>query len=178
MNMAGGPEDATRTRAAGAEIIRPILRAAPFLAGFWLVLSGRFEPLSLVLGALSVALVCWLGWWADLGQLRDVTIPVVLRLPRYLVWLAGTVIVSALAVARQVWSPRTVLRPVVEPTPALDMTELAQVIYANSITLTPGTLSLDVDDERVLVHSLRAEDIEELRKGAMRSRVRRTGARS
>lgn len=174
----GGPAGAAQGRITRGRTIRAILRAAPFLSVFWLLLSGRFEPLPLVLGALSVALVCWLGWWADLEQLHGVTIPVVLRLPRYFLWLGAKVIISALTVVRQVWSPRLALRPVVEPTPTHELTVLAQVIYANSITLTPGTISLDVDDERVLVHSLAAGDVEELRAGVLLEQVYRTGARS
>lgn len=165
-------------RSTRGETIRATLRTALFLAVFWLVLSGHFEPLPLVLGALSVALVCWLDWWAGLKQFHNVTVPFLLRLPRYLLWLSWQVLRSAVAVTRQVWSPRPALRPVVEPTAAGDLPELAQVIYANSITLTPGTLSLDVDDDRILVHSLVFGDVDDLHDGAMRSKVRRTGASS
>ncbi|MPY81428.1 MAG: cation transporter, partial [Actinophytocola sp.] len=50
-------------------------------------------------------------------------------------------------------------------------------IYANSITLTPGTLSLTVDDNGVEVHSLKASDIGELQAGEMHGRVRRLEVR-
>jgi multicomponent Na+:H+ antiporter subunit E len=150
---------------------------ASSLAVFWLGLSGHFEPLLLSLGAVSVAVVCWLAWRADLDQHLGVTVRFALRLPLFMWWLGIKVLVSALAVVRSAWSPRPVLRPVVAPTPARDLPELLRVVYANAITLTPGTLSLDVGDERIEVHSLAPGGIDELRDGAMLRRVRRLGAR-
>jgi multicomponent Na+:H+ antiporter subunit E len=153
------------------------MRMATFLAGFWLVLSGSFEPLLLTLGALSVALVCWLARRAGVDQHHGATVSLALRLPRFCLWLAVKVLVSALAVVRRVWSPRLDLRPVVAPTPARHLPDLLQVMYANAITLTPGTLSLDVGDDRIEVHSLDQNGVDELRDGEMLSRVRRAGAR-
>jgi multicomponent Na+:H+ antiporter subunit E len=144
---------------------------------FWLVLSGHFEPLLLTLGAFSVAVVCWLTWRADLDQHHGVTVRFALCLPLFSLWLGTKVLVAALAVVRKVWSPRLVLRPVVAPTPARDLPELSQVVYANAITLTPGTLSLNIADDRIEVHSLEPAGVDELRDGAMLSQVRRLGAR-
>lgn len=152
------------------------LRIAPLPVAFWLLLSGHFEPLLLALGALSVAVVCWLTRRAGLDH-QSVTVAFALRLPRYFLWLSGKVLVSTLAVARQVWAPRPELRPVVEPSPASQLPELSQVVYANSITLTPGTLSLDVEADHIEVHSLERSGIDELREGLMLRRVRQTEAR-
>lgn len=152
------------------------LRTALFPVVFWLLLSGHYEPLLLTLGALSVAVVCWLTRRADLDH-QSVTVAFALRLPRYFLWLGGKVLVSTYAVARKVWSPRPDLRPVGEPTDAQDLPELSQVVYANSITLTPGTLSLDVEADHIEVHSLDRSGVEELREGAMLRRVRQTEAR-
>jgi multicomponent Na+:H+ antiporter subunit E len=154
-----------------------IPRTAPLLAVFWFVLSGHVEPLLLALGGLSVALVCWLSWRAGVAEYHGAPASFVLRLPRYLLWLGKEVLVSSVAVVRKVWSPHPVLRPVVAATLSPDVRELSQVVYANSITLTPGTLSLDVDDDQIEVHSLEPADIDELRTGAMLRRVRRLEAR-
>lgn len=156
--------------------MRWVARMAPLFAVFWLVLSGHLEPLLLVLGALSVALVCWLSVRAGLPARETVTIPLALRLPRYLLWLAKEVLVSAIAVVRKAWSPRLALEPVVEATPSPEMSALTQVVYANSITFTPGTLSLDLDDDRIRVHSLEPADVESLRAGRMLRHVRRLEA--
>lgn len=166
-----------RARNPRGEAIRRMLRTAPALAVFWLLLSGHFGPLPLALGALSVAVVCWLTWRAGLGEHHGWTMGFALHVPRYLLWLGVKVLVSALVVVRKVWSFRPVLRPTVAATPSRDMSVLTQVVYANSITLTPGTLSLDVGDDRIEVHSLEPAGLDELREGAMLNRVPRTGAR-
>jgi multicomponent Na+:H+ antiporter subunit E len=100
-----------------------------------------------------------------------------LSLPRYVAWLAVQMLVAAVRVARLVWLPRPALRPVVGRVPANDMSHLAQTIYANSITVTPGTLAMTVDDESIEVHSLQAAGLEDLRRGAMLGRVRRLESR-
>lgn len=154
-----------------------IWRMAPLFVAFWLVLSGHYTTLLLVLGALSVVLVCWLSWRAGLVEGEGASIPMALRLPRYLLWLGKEVLVSAVAVVRKVWSPRPKLRPTTAVTPSPGMPALSQVIYANSITFTPGTLSLDLDEDQIKVHSLDPAGIEELHTGQMLRRVRRLEAR-
>ena len=147
----------------------------PSFAVFWLLLSGHLEPLFLMLGGLSVGLVGWLSWRADLTRV-GMTAGFMLRLPGYLLWLAKEVLVSSVAVARRVWSPRPALLPTVDATSMAGLSELAQVVYANSITLTPGTLSLDVGDDRIEVHSLNPVGVEQLHAGAMLRQVRRLEA--
>ncbi|MFD0852316.1 Na+/H+ antiporter subunit E, partial [Actinomadura adrarensis] len=67
--------------------------------------------------------------------------------------------------------------PAVGTVPARELSDVSEVIYANSITLTPGTLSLSVDDEDIEVHALQADGIDDLRGGAMLDRVRRLESR-
>lgn len=165
-----------RTRRPWAGAVRILLRTAPVPALFWLVLSGHYSPLLLTLGAVSVLVVCWLTWRSGIAGHR-LTLSFALRLPRYFLWLIGQEVISACAVARTVWSPRMDLRPVVRSTPADGLSERSLVVYANSITLTPGTLSLAVHDDSIEVHSLKAADIDALDEGAMLNRVRRTEAR-
>lgn len=150
-------------------------RIVPLMIIFWLALSGHYTVLLLIIGAASVALVGWLTVRADLVDLRHLSGRHLLLLPGYLMWLAAQVLTSALTVARLAWSPRLALRPVVEPTPLPPMSPMGQATYANSITLTPGTLALDVYDEHISVHSLQAASMEELRAGGMAGRVRRLG---
>ncbi len=159
---------------------RRVLKLAPVLLAFWLVLSGHYTPLLLVLMAVSVVAVCWLIWRADFDRrfdrtpFFDLTIGFVLRTLAYLPWLAWQVLVAATTASRKVWSPRPDLRPAVARTAADELPPVAQVVYANSITLTPGTLSLEVDDRSIEVHSLDPEGIEELDDGEMLRRVRAT----
>ena len=146
-----------------------VLRPAPLLGAFWLVLSGHYSPLFLGLGMLSVALVCWISLRTDV---TGIPLRLALRLPRYLFWLGKETLLSSLGVVRRVWSPGLTLQPAMGITPSRNMSVLSQVIYANSITFTPGTLSLTVDDEGIEVHALRAADIADLDAGEMLSRIR------
>jgi multicomponent Na+:H+ antiporter subunit E len=152
------------------------LSLAALLAGFWLVLSGHYTPLLLVLGAGSVGLVVWLVHRMGIVDHESVPLRPAPRLPRYFWWLAGEILRSSVSVTRQVWSPRRALRPAIGVVPTPGLPELSQVIYANSITLTPGTLSLRVDDDGIEVHSLDPAGLRELRAGGMRDRVRKLEA--
>ncbi len=153
--------------------LRSVLHTAPVLVVFWMILSGHVEVLFLSLGAASVLLVCLISHRAGVLEGDGVTFALVLRLPRYLLWLVKAVLVAAVGVVRKVWSPRPDLRPVVDRTPSAGLSELSSVVYANSITLTPGTLSFDVDDDCINVHSLDEAGLEDLRAGAMLRRIRR-----
>jgi multicomponent Na+:H+ antiporter subunit E len=166
-----------RDSPAGHSAIPRMLLMIPILAVFWLALSGHYEPLMLALGLVSVAVVFGMAWRGDFHLHRDVTVRFALRLPLFLAWVAWQVFVSAIGVVRKVWSPRLELRPVVAPTPADALPELAKVVYANSITLTPGTLALDVDEEQILVHGIDQSDVDDLDEGAMLRQVRRLGER-
>ena len=74
-------------------------------------------------------------------------------------------------VVQRIWRGQTAIDPQVVRLPVSQRTELGRVIYANSITLTPGTVSIDLDDESVLVHALSREGIEGLETGEMDRRV-------
>ncbi|MEO3889643.1 Na+/H+ antiporter subunit E [Nonomuraea sp. B5E05] len=171
------PSDTGGTHSDGTSTIRLIRWAAPLLAAFWLLLSGHIDPLFLTLGVISVVLACVLGHRAGLSLEKGPTLGLVLRLPRYLLWLVKEVLISAVTVTRQVWSPRPDLAPVVTCTPSRGLSPLTQVVYANSITLTPGTLSLDLDDEHIEVHALDSAGVEDLGDGRVLRQVHRLEAR-
>ena len=147
--------------------------AVPPFVLFWLLLSGHFDPLLLALGAFSVVLVCWLTWRGQILEGRHLTLRWLVRLPGYLLWLGLEALRSAAAVVRLVWARHIDLHPVVEPTPLPPMSDIGQVTYANSITFTPGTLTLDVYDHEISVHSLQPDSVQTLRAGGMVRRVQR-----
>jgi multicomponent Na+:H+ antiporter subunit E len=129
------------------------------LSVFWLAWSGHFEPLILGLGAASLLFVVALS--ARLKVVDEESVPLGLHYPRlllYVPWLAFEIVKANLDVARRILTPgRLPIAPRLIRVPASQRTELAQVIYANSITLTPGTISLDLKDGQILVHALHAE---------------------
>ena len=142
------------------------------LFALWLLLSGYFVPLILAFGILSCLLVWFLSVRMDkadgvgrLGELRPVATI------RYHCWLAVEVIKSNLDVARRVLSPDLPISPTIVYVPASQKTDLGRVIYANSITLTPGTLSIDLRNGEIEVHALSREGAEQLAEGEMDRRV-------
>lgn len=156
-----------------ADVVKWAIRQAVLLAAFWLLLSGHYTPLLLTLGACSVAFVCWLTHRAGLSEHRESALRFALRMPLYALWLGKEVLASAAKVVRLAWSPRIDLDPQVGTTRATDMSVLAEVTYANSITITPGTLSMQLRDDDITVHSLDRADIDDLNGGRMLHRVRR-----
>lgn len=128
------------------------------LALYWLTLSGYFKPILLTFGALSVLFTVYLC--ARMKILDDETVPY-LNVPKtlsYFVWLFGEVIKANLQVAKAVLSPEMKISPTLVKIPAHQDTEIGKTMFANSITLTPGTVSVCMEDEdHILVHALLKE---------------------
>ena len=75
-----------------------------------------------------------------------------LRLPAYWWWLLGEVIKSSLEVARLVLSPSLPISPTMVELTTTEASDVGKVILGNSITLSPGTVTIDVHEDRLLVH--------------------------
>jgi len=153
--------------------IQRLLLLLLVLGCFWLLLSGHFTPTLLALGAASCLFVAWVTMRKGLVDERSALMQIRWG-PwcRYQGWLAVQIARGAIDVAARVLDPRLPISPVVDDVPA-DLSTLGKVIYANSITLTPGTVSINLtDDDRIIVHSLTREGMDELKKGEMLRRVR------
>ncbi len=136
------------------------------LGVFWLVLSGHYTALLLSFGLACCALVCWLCRRMDIIDHESHPHHLWPRMPRYWLLLTWETLRSNWAVARIILSGRPV-----EPITAYVDTPLEQdivrTILANSITLTPGTLTLDVEDRRMRIHALETGFMTELHEGPM-----------
>jgi multicomponent Na+:H+ antiporter subunit E len=141
------------------------------LMAVWLLLSGHFDPTLVTYGVLSCIGVVWL--MAHLEILDHEALPshLGLRLFSYIPWLLKEILLSNLAVAKVILSPRLPIHPRILRVSASQKTQVGQVIYANSITLTPGTVTLDVRDGQFLVHALTTESAEGLLREEMDRRV-------
>ncbi|HUP24518.1 MAG TPA: Na+/H+ antiporter subunit E [Thermoanaerobaculia bacterium] len=144
------------------DVVRHSFLLPLLLAVLWLALSGRYstEPIVLTMGVLSVALVWWLSTRMDRtagepGLPREAA-GMLRRAPAYLVWLAWQVARANLSLARVVVDPRRRLEPRLLRVRARQRSALGQVIHANSLTLTPGTITLDLRGGELLVHALTA----------------------
>ena len=93
-------------------------------------------------------------------------LPVGPRLVRYLVWLMWQVVLSNIDLVRRIWDPALPIRPTWQRLDIQVRSPLAKTLYANSITLTPGTLTTDVKEDYFMVHSLSPEGMEALPRSA------------
>ena len=137
----------------------------------WLFWSGLFTPLLLIMGAVSCALTVYLVARMDYFDTRMFTPRYILRLLGYWVWLLWEIVRSSIQVAGVVLSRRLPVSPQVIEIDAEDLEQVDQVLFGNSITLTPGTLALDVHDGKLLVHTLTREGADALQEGEMKRRV-------
>jgi len=92
-------------------------------------------------------------------------------LPLYLIWLIKEVVIANIAVAGNVWKGNQTINPSVFRVTANQKTDIGIVIYANSITLTPGTVSIDLEGNEILVHALTDDSAADLLTGEMDRRV-------
>ena len=142
------------------------------LFGLWLLLSGMYAPLLLALGAFSSIFVAWLA--QRMGLLTPEPDGVWLRPFRclaYLPWFAWQVAKANADVVLRILVPSKGISPRVVRVPTTQASDLARTVYANSITLTPGTIAINVDGEVITVHALSREGAEELASGEMDARV-------
>ena len=122
----------------------------------WLLWSGIYKPLLLWLGFFSCLLSVWLaqrmGFFYHTLPLR-----MLLRLPAYWWWLLREVIYSSLQVARLILSPSLPISPTMVELTTTEASDVGKVILGNSITLSPGTVTIDMHEDRLLVHCLTRE---------------------
>ena len=141
------------------------------LSSTWLLLSGHTSPLLLSLGLVSVAAIVACAARLELLDEEGVPVSLLPGLMRYGPWLVIQIIRSNLDVAKRIVTPKLPIHPTVIRVDAKDHTEVGRVTYANSITLTPGTVSLRVDETEITVHALTLEAGEDVARGAIDRRV-------
>lgn len=120
----------------------------------WLTLSGYFIPMILTFGAISIAIVVWMCRRMDILDGETVpylTIPLTLS---YFVWLFAEIVKANVQVMKAVLSPDLEISPTLVKIPLNTDVDIAETMFANSITLTPGTVSVDMQPEHILVHAL------------------------
>ncbi|MCP1336031.1 Na+/H+ antiporter subunit E [Futiania mangrovi] len=125
------------------------------LAVLWLALSGYYDkPLLLGLGVFSVLLVTWIARRMDVVDGEAVPLQMRSAIFGYWPWLGKEITKSAIAVCKLALGPKSALSPTLVRVKASQRTDLGRVTYANSITLTPGTVTVDIDEDVLLVHGL------------------------
>ena len=142
--------------------------------GTWLLWSGHYtfdHTLVLVMGLLSCAFVVYLAGRLHIVDEEGLPIHLLWRLILYIPWLLGAIVKANIDVAKRVLNPRLPISPCVIRVVATQKSDLCRVIYANSITLTPGTVSLALVGEEIVVHALTKEAADDVVSGDMDRRV-------
>ena len=141
------------------------------LFAIWLLWSGLYKPLLVTLGGLSCAVTYLLARRMGYFERPTVTMTYSFRLLAYWPWLAKQVILSSIDVARIIIHPKLPISPCTLRLEASASDPVDQVILGNSITLTPGTLTLDLHKGVLQVHALSEAGARDLMSGEMDGRV-------
>ncbi|MCP5432288.1 MAG: Na+/H+ antiporter subunit E [Alphaproteobacteria bacterium] len=145
--------------------------SALVLAGFWLLLSGHYTPLILTFGAASILLVLYLVHRMDVVDHNDLPSRFSPGIIMYYPWLAWEILKSNVDVARIVLDPKLPISPTVFTVDALQKSDIGRVTFANSITLTPGTVTVDIIGKQFIVHALTKEGARAVLSNDMNRRV-------
>jgi multicomponent Na+:H+ antiporter subunit E len=132
-----------------------------------LALSGHYTPLLLGFGVGSCALVVYIATRMDVVDHEGVPFHVMGRVLLYLPWLLKEIFIANLEVARVILHPKLPISPRMVVFHGSQQTDLGRAIYANSITLTPGTITTGVEGQDFEIHALRAADLQTEEEQAM-----------
>ena len=135
----------------------------------WLLLSGHYDPLLLTLGVLSCITCLYVTWKAKFIDEEGLPLHLLMRLPIYTLWLFKEIIKANIDTAKII-----ILN---NPDPqnfrvkSSQKTEAGKVTYANSITLTPGTVTTVLDGDILEVHALSSDMADDVKSGVMDKKV-------
>lgn len=136
----------------------------------WCIWSGMFKPLLIGLGIFSCFLCVWLAVRMRFFRSSDL-LKLLPRLPGFWFWLVGEIVKSSIEVARVVLSPSLPASPTIINLKCAPQTEMGRVILGNAITLTPGTVTLDIFEDNIVVHCLTSKGAADMKKNLMNQRV-------
>ena len=150
------------------------------LFAFWLVLSGHFTAKYIILGALSSGLVTFLTrdlFYSVFQHGKDIKTrfrTIFLQMWRFIVylpWLLSRIIMANVQVAYLVLHPRMPINPAFFLFRTTMKKNISQVTLANSITLTPGTITVSLEDGNYIIHTLNPPLAQELADAVMQNKV-------
>ena len=141
------------------------------LMAFWIPFSGMFDAFHLTLGVLCCAFVAIISHrflFEDFS--REGKLKKAFRFVAYLPWLLYQIILSNIHVVKMVLNPSKIDPQIIRFKTKLK-SDLSMVTLANSITLTPGTITMDIDDGEFFVHALDQQVADDVMTGEMEQRV-------
>lgn len=137
----------------------------------WLLLSGHFGPLMISFGLGTCTLAVWVGVRMGIVDRESMPVHLIGRALGYVPWLAWEIFRSNVRVARIILSPRLRVDPSIVHFRASQKTDLGRFIYANSITLTPGTVTTGIEGDDFEVHAIVQSEIDGSEENDMNRRV-------
>lgn len=144
------------------------------LGVYWALLSGQFHNGFLIgAGVVCIAFVVWLG--GRMGLLDDEGVPARFypRMLPYVPYMAWQVILSNWDVLKRIWASDLPIDPRLARVPYNTKSGFVTTTYANSITLTPGTVTIDIGERELLIHCLTKEGEDGLLEGDMERHAKR-----
>jgi len=142
-----------------------------FLFVFWLALSGHYTPMLIVAGAASTAICVIAAIRMRAADTEGHPIELFRGALTYFPWLAVEIAKSAWTVTRILLDPRLPISPTMTVVRASQRSRAGVATYANSITLTPGTITVAVTGNELTVHALTSAGADDLEGGGMNRRV-------
>lgn len=150
------------------------------LCVFWILLSGLFKTWLLIVGLLSILLVTWMAWRMKLVDEEGLPLNLSVGALSYWPWLVVEIVKAASKTTRLILDPKLPIAPTMVRVKGSQKSTTGFTTYANSITLTPGTISVEAtgSSREILVHALNEEFASELEEGSFDRRVTRFEAAS
>ncbi|MGI9386478.1 MAG: Na+/H+ antiporter subunit E [Methyloligellaceae bacterium] len=144
---------------------------AAFLFLFWLPLSGHYTAFLIGLGILSALGSAYIARRMGIIDVEGHPVHLMTGALTYFPWLIWEILKSAVSVSLKILHPKLPISPTMVRVTASQKTPLGINIYGNSITLTPGTITVGVKGDQLTVHAITRDGAEELAWGAMDGRV-------
>ena len=126
------------------------------LLTLWFALSATFNTLFITLGIAAAALATLFVAQTQTFTPRNIS-PIRPQLLPYLLWLLPQILRASLHITKTILSTKPRIKPQFQLIPLPHKTEPGRAIFANSITLTPGTITIQTQDNTLLLHALTAQ---------------------
>ena len=120
----------------------------------WMALTGYFQPLMIVFGVISISTVVLLCARMDILDIETAPYQHTLKTMPYFSWLFKEIVKANIDVVKAVMAPDMEIKPGMKKVSTNRNTDLGVTMFANSITLTPGTVTVAMSDDHILVHAL------------------------
>jgi len=143
------------------------------LLAFWLVLSGHYTAFLIAAGVGSAVAVVLMARRMEVVDREGMPVQVVAAVVTYWPWLAIEIVKSAWDVSKRILNPRLPISPTLVRFRPSQKSGIGLTIHANSITLTPGTITVEATPGEFLVHALTREGAQAVVDSEMDRRVSR-----